>query len=101
MWVGHDSCEAALIGQNIARALIAIFCVKTGTGCQEDIWEEVRAEADERADYDIELDILGFDKDARMIEVRREMHLKRCFTSELNLNRCKLQTLIHKNLMAS
>ena len=42
----------------------------------EDMWEEVRAEADEQADYDTELDILGFDIDGRMIEIAKRNALE-------------------------
>lgn len=73
---GTIPIEAALIGQNIAPGFNRDFLCEDWDWMSEDIWEEVRAEADERADYDIELDILGFDKDAQMIEIAKRNALE-------------------------
>ncbi len=62
--------EAALIGHNIALALIGNLFAKRGLVPAE-VFEKVRKEADEAADYDVELDITGSDINGRMIEIAR------------------------------
>lgn len=69
---GTIPIEAALIGQNIAPGFNRSFISEDWDWMNEEMWEEVRAEADEAADYDIELDILGFDIDQRMVEIAKE-----------------------------
>lgn len=66
---GTIPIEAALIGQNIAPGFNRSFLCEDWDWMDEEMWEEVRAEADEQADYDVELDILGFDINERMIEI--------------------------------
>ena len=66
---GTIPIEAALIGQNIAPGFNRSFLCEDWEWMTEEMWEEVRAEADAAADYDIELDILGFDINERMIEI--------------------------------
>ena len=68
---GNIPIEASLIGQNIAPGFNRSFISEDWDWMSEDLWEEVRAEADEQMDYDAELDILGFDIDPRMIEVAK------------------------------
>lgn len=69
---GTIPIEAVLIGQNIAPGFNRSFISEDWDWMNEEMWEEVRAEADEAADYDIELDILGFDIDQRMVEIAKE-----------------------------
>ena len=66
---GTIPIEAALIGQNIAPGFNRSFLCEEWDWMDEEMWEEVRAEADEKADYDVELDILGFDINERMIDI--------------------------------
>lgn len=66
---GTIPIEAALIGQNIAPGFNRSFLCEDWDWMSEDMWEEVRAEADELMDYDAELDIVGFDIDGSMIEI--------------------------------
>lgn len=68
---GTIAIEAALIGQNIAPGFNRSFLCEEWEWMSEEMWEEVRAEADEKMDYDAELDILGFDIDGRMIEIAK------------------------------
>lgn len=76
MWFGTIPIEAALIGRNIAPGFNRSFLCETWDWMSEEMWEEVRAEADEQADYDVELDILGFDIDGRMIEIAKRNALE-------------------------
>lgn len=69
---GTIAIEAALIGQNIAPGFNRSFLSEDWDWMKEEMWEEVRAKADEEADYDIELDILGFDINQKMINIAEE-----------------------------
>ncbi|HLR88565.1 MAG TPA: class I SAM-dependent RNA methyltransferase, partial [Atopostipes sp.] len=73
---GTIPIEAALIGRNIAPGFNRSFLCEAWDWMSEDMWEEVRADADEQADYDTELDILGFDIDGRMIEIAKRNALE-------------------------
>ncbi len=69
---GTIPIEAALIGQNIAPGFNRSFLCEDWDWMEKDMWEEVRAEADAEADYDIELDITGYDINERMIEIAEQ-----------------------------
>ncbi|HCT96720.1 class I SAM-dependent RNA methyltransferase [Vagococcus sp.] len=69
---GTICIEAALIGHNIAPGFNRDFACEEWSWFDPEIFDKVRAEADEQADYDIELDILGTDIDARMIEIAKK-----------------------------
>lgn len=69
---GTIAIEAALIGQNIAPGFNRSFLCEDWDWMSEDMWEEVREEADELMDYDAELDILGFDIDENMIKIAKK-----------------------------
>ena len=60
--------EAALIGHNIAPGFNREFACESWDWFSQEIMEEVRSAAEEKADYDIELDITGSDINGRMIE---------------------------------
>ncbi|MDH6365152.1 putative N6-adenine-specific DNA methylase [Enterococcus sp. PF1-24] len=61
--------EAALIGHNIAPGFNREFACESWSWFAPEVFEEVRAKAEEAADYDIELDIAGSDINGRMIEI--------------------------------
>ncbi|MGF2109137.1 methylase [Enterococcus sp. DIV0755f] len=63
--------EAALIGHNIAPGFNREFVCETWDWFPAEVFEKVRKEADEAADYDVELDITGSDINGRMIEIAR------------------------------
>lgn len=66
---GTIPIEAALIGQNIAPGFNRSFLCENWDWMDREMWEEVRAEADGEADYDIELDIHALDINEKMIEI--------------------------------
>ena len=68
--------EAALIGHNIAPGFNREFVCETWSWFDQDIFEKVRTEADEQADYDVELDILGMDINENMIEIAKQNALE-------------------------
>lgn len=66
---GTIPIEAALIGHNIAPGFNRSFICEEWDWMPEVMWEKIRLDADNQADYDVELDILGTDIDHRMIEI--------------------------------
>lgn len=66
---GTIPIEAALIGHNIAPGFNRSFLCEAWDWMPESMWETIRIEADEQADYDVELDILGTDIDHKMIKI--------------------------------
>ncbi|RIW33102.1 class I SAM-dependent RNA methyltransferase [Bacillus salacetis] len=68
---GTIPIEAALIGQNIAPGFNREFISEKWTWMTENIWDEVRMEAEDLADYDQPLEIMGTDIDHRMVEVAK------------------------------
>lgn len=68
---GTICIEAALIGHNIAPGFNREFVCETWDWFDAAVFEKVRKEADEKADYDIELDIMGSDINGKMIEIAK------------------------------
>jgi putative N6-adenine-specific DNA methylase len=66
---GTICIEAALIGHNIAPGFNRSFTCETWDWVDAAVFKKVRAEAEEQADYDVELDITGTDINGRMIEI--------------------------------
>ena len=69
---GTICIEAALIGHNIAPGFNREFLCETWDWVSPEIFAAVREEAEQRADYDVKLDILGTDIDFRMIEIAKK-----------------------------
>ena len=69
---GTFCIEAAMIGMNIAPGFNRDFAFEEWPWVDEALVTRVRNEADEQADYDIQLDISGFDFDGRMVEIARK-----------------------------
>ena len=69
---GTFCIEAAMIGMNIAPGFNREFAFETWNWVDQDLIQKVRDEAETKADYDIKLDISGFDIDARMIEIAKK-----------------------------
>lgn len=68
---GTICIEAALIGMNIAPGFNREFACEKWPWVSADIFKAARDEADAAADYDVELDILGTDIDAKMIAIAK------------------------------
>ena len=70
---GTIPIEAALIGHNIAPGINRNFACEQWTNLTPaGLSDEVRDEADAQADYDVELDIHGYDIDQNMIDIAQE-----------------------------
>lgn len=66
---GTICIEAALIGHNIAPGFNREFACEAWDWFSEEVFETVRADAEEQADYDYPLDIIGTDINGKMIEI--------------------------------
>ncbi|MDN7241073.1 class I SAM-dependent RNA methyltransferase [Planococcus sp. N028] len=64
--------EAAMIGQNIAPGFNRDFDSEEWPWMKTQIWEDARNEAEELANYDQPLNILGTDIDHRMVKIAEE-----------------------------
>lgn len=69
---GTIAIEAAMIGQNIAPGYNREFLGEQWPWIENNIWDRVREEAEDIANYDQPLDITGSDYDPRMIKVAQE-----------------------------
>ncbi len=68
---GTFCIEAALIGMNIAPGFNRSFAFEERSWVDKDMVQQVRDDAEQEANYEIELDISGFDIDGRMIEIAK------------------------------
>ncbi|KRM11574.1 class I SAM-dependent RNA methyltransferase [Paucilactobacillus suebicus] len=66
---GTIPIEAALIGRNIAPGFNRDFACEKWSITPEGLSQQVRDEADSKADYDTPLDITGYDIDQNMIDI--------------------------------
>ncbi|HEP7084250.1 TPA: class I SAM-dependent RNA methyltransferase [Streptococcus pyogenes] len=68
---GTFCIEAALIGMNIAPGFNRSFAFEEWSWVDKDMVQQVRDDAEQEANYEIEVDISGFDIDGRMIEIAK------------------------------
>lgn len=68
---GTFCIEAALIGMNIAPGFNRSFAFEEWNWVDKDMVQQVRDDAEQEANYEIELNISGFDIDGRMIEIAK------------------------------
>ncbi|QPC46654.1 THUMP domain-containing class I SAM-dependent RNA methyltransferase [Mangrovibacillus cuniculi] len=76
---GTIAIEAAMIGQNIAPGFNRDFASEEWPWMSKELWEEVRLEADDKANYDQPILITGTDIDHRMIKIAKENALEAGF----------------------
>ncbi len=88
---GTIAIEAAMIGQNIAPGYNREFDSEQWPWVGQEIWDEVRAEAEEQADYDQPLNILGTDIDHRMIKIAEENVIEAGFAGLIRLQQRQVQ----------
>lgn len=69
---GTIPIEAALIGQNIAPGFNRSFDSENWSFIKQAHWDKAFEEAEDLANYDIKLDIIGSDIDHQMIEVSKK-----------------------------
>ncbi|KRL39052.1 THUMP domain-containing class I SAM-dependent RNA methyltransferase [Liquorilactobacillus uvarum] len=68
---GTIPIEAAMIGHKIAPGFNRSFVCESWEWVSSEVSKKVRAEAEAQADYDIELDISGYDINERMVEIAK------------------------------
>ena len=82
---GTFPIEAAMIAANIAPGMKREFTAEQWTNLiQPELWQEIRQEAEDMVDTDIETDIQGYDIDGDVIKAARE-----------NAKRAGVEHLIH------
>lgn len=86
--------EAALIGHNIAPGFNRSFAAEEWTMLSPEVWQEVRDEAEEKANYDIELDLLGTDIDHRMIEIAKQNALEAGVADSIQFKQMQLSDYV-------
>ncbi|GAP02646.1 N6-adenine-specific DNA methylase [Fructobacillus pseudoficulneus] len=69
---GTIPIEAALIGRNLAPGLTRDFDIEQMDWFDHALSDAIRDEAEEKADYDSELDITGYDIDPQMVAIAKE-----------------------------
>lgn len=90
---GTFCIEAAMIGMNIAPGFNRDFAFEEWNWVDADLVQKVRDEAEEKANYDTELDISGFDIDGRMIEIAKKNAEEAGLGDVIKLKQMRLQDL--------
>lgn len=90
---GTFCIEAAMIGMNIAPGFNRDFAFEAWNWVDADLVQQVRDEAEAKADYNIELDISGFDIDGRMIEIAKKNAQEAGLADVIQLKQMRLQDL--------
>lgn len=90
---GTFCIEAAMIGMNIAPGFNRSFAFEKWDWVDNDLVDSFRDKADEKANYDIQLDISGFDIDARMIEIAKKNAEEAGLADIITFKQMRLQDL--------
>lgn len=88
---GTFCIEAALIGMNIAPGFNRSFAFEEWSWVDKDVINSVRDEAESLANYDIKLDISGFDIDGRMVEIAKKNAEEAGLADVITFNQMRLQ----------
>ena len=88
---GTFCIEAAMIGMNIAPGFNRDFSFEEWDWVDKDLIQKVRDTADMKANYDVELDISGFDIDGRMIEIAKKNAEEAGLGDVIKLKQMRLQ----------
>lgn len=83
--------EAALIGHNIAPGFNRNFACESFAWVDPKLAQMVRDKADSQANYDIELDIWGYDIDGKMIEIAKQNALEAGLAASVNFKQMALK----------
>ena len=90
---GTFCIEAAMIGMNIAPGFNRDFAFEAWNWVDKDLVQSVRDEADSKANYDVELDIMGCDIDSRMVEIAKANAREAGLEDVVKLKQMRLQDL--------
>ncbi|WP_346703419.1 THUMP domain-containing class I SAM-dependent RNA methyltransferase [Ligilactobacillus agilis] len=83
--------EAALIGHNIAPGFNRDFACESFAWVDPKLAQMVRDKAGSQANYDIELDIWGYDIDGKMIEIAKQNALEAGLAASVNFKQMALK----------
>lgn len=83
--------EAALIGHNIAPGFNRDFACESFAWVDPKLAQMVKDKADSQANYDIELDIWGYDIDGKMIEIAKQNALEAGLAASVNFKQMALK----------
>ncbi|HFH8579929.1 TPA: class I SAM-dependent RNA methyltransferase [Streptococcus agalactiae] len=90
---GTFCIEAAMIGMNIVPGFNRDFAFEAWPWVDQSQVQKVRDEAESKANYDIDLDISGFDLDGRMVEIARKNAEEAGLGDVIKLKQMRLQDL--------
>ncbi|HGC8914114.1 TPA: class I SAM-dependent RNA methyltransferase [Streptococcus agalactiae] len=90
---GTFCIEAAMIGMNIAPGFNRDFAFEAWPWVDQSQVQKVRDEAESKANYDIDLDISGFDLDGRMVEIARKNAEEAGLGDVIKLKQMRVQDL--------
>ncbi|CNC19843.1 THUMP domain-containing class I SAM-dependent RNA methyltransferase [Streptococcus agalactiae] len=90
---GTFCIKAAMIGMNIAPGFNRDFAFEAWPWVDQSQVQKVRDEAESKANYDIDLDISGFDLDGRMVEIARKNAEEAGLGDVIKLKQMRLQDL--------
>lgn len=90
---GTFCIEAAMIGMNISPGFNRDFAFEAWPWVDQSQIQKVRDEAESKANYDIDLDISGFDLDGRMVEIARKNAEEAGLGDVIKLKQMRLQDL--------
>ncbi|WP_026573230.1 THUMP domain-containing class I SAM-dependent RNA methyltransferase [Bacillus sp. UNC438CL73TsuS30] len=93
---GTIPIEAALIGQNIAPGFNREFVSESWNWIPSKVWDDVRTEAEDLANYDQPLDITGSDIDHRMVKIAQENAFEAGFGELINFKQMQVKDISTK-----
>lgn len=88
---GTIPIEAALIGQNIAPGFNREFSSEDWSIIGSAVWDKVREEAEDMANYDQPLDIAGYDIDHKMIEIAKNNAIEAGLADIINFKQMQVR----------
>ncbi|MGT2682373.1 THUMP domain-containing class I SAM-dependent RNA methyltransferase [Streptococcus porci] len=90
---GTFCIEAAMIGMNIAPGFNRDFAFEAWPWVDKDLVQSVRDEAERKANYDVNLDIMGCDIDARMVDIAKKNAEEAGLADIITFKQMRLQDL--------
>ncbi|WP_066257062.1 THUMP domain-containing class I SAM-dependent RNA methyltransferase [Neobacillus drentensis] len=90
---GTIPIEAAMIGQNIAPGFNREFVSERWNWMPSKVWQDARTEAEDLANYDQPLDILGTDIDHRMVKIAQDNAFEAGFADLIHFKQMQVRDI--------